>query len=64
MYPHAASVVLFGLSKTLKYKQKPGRDVAALRSELLLLIGFVEDLATRARRRCDVAECPQWAASG
>ena len=25
VYPHAASVALFGLDKTLKYKQKPGR---------------------------------------
>lgn len=46
VYPHAASVVLFGLDKTLKYKQKVGRDVTQLRSELLRLIGFLEDLSS------------------
>lgn len=45
VYPHAASVVLFGLPRTLKYKQKHGRDLAQLRSELLRLIGFLEDLS-------------------
>jgi predicted RNase H-like nuclease len=44
VYPHAAAVALFGLEKTLKYKQKPGRDFAVLRSELLRLIGFLETL--------------------
>ncbi len=42
VYPHAATVALFGLDKTLKYKAKPGRDLASLRSELLRLMGFVE----------------------
>jgi predicted RNase H-like nuclease len=45
VYPHAASVVLFGLPKTLKYKQKLGRNLTQLRSELLRLIGFLEDLS-------------------
>lgn len=45
VYPHAASVVLFGLSKTLKYKQKPGREFPQLRSELLRLMGFIEGLS-------------------
>ena len=27
VYPHAATVALFGLDKTLKYKAKPGRDL-------------------------------------
>lgn len=44
VYPHAASVALFGLAKTLKYKQKQGRDVAGLRSELLRLMDFIEGL--------------------
>lgn len=44
VYPHAASVVLFGVDRTLKYKQKPGRDVALLRSELLRLMDFVAGL--------------------
>ena len=46
VYPHAASIVLFGLDRTLKYKQKSGRDFAQLQSELLRLIGFVEQLAS------------------
>ena len=45
VYPHAASVVLFGLDKTLKYKQKQGRDFPELRSELLRLMDFIEQLA-------------------
>ena len=44
VYPHPATVVLFGLSKTLKYKQKPGRDLAFLRSELLTLMTYVEQI--------------------
>lgn len=44
VYPHAAAVVLFGLERTLKYKQKPGRDVALLQSELVRLVGFIEGL--------------------
>ncbi len=59
VYPHAASVALFGLPKTLKYKQKPGRDVTGLQSELLRLMGFLEDLRT-ATPALDVASCPRW----
>ena len=46
VYPHAASVVLFGLDRTLKYKQKSGREFPQLQSELLRLIGFIEGLRT------------------
>ncbi len=42
VYPHAASVALFGLEKTLKYKDKRGRDLDLLRRELLTLVGHVE----------------------
>jgi predicted RNase H-like nuclease len=59
VYPHAASVVLFGLPKTLKYKQKQGRGVPQIRSELLRLIGFVEDLIT-ATPSLELTACPQW----
>ena len=45
VYPHPAAVVLFRLARTLKYKAKPGRDVARLRSELQLLMDGVEKLA-------------------
>ncbi|AQT81736.1 GTP pyrophosphokinase [Mycolicibacterium litorale] len=44
VYPHAAAVVLFGLDRTLKYKNKPGRDFAGLQAELLRLAGFIEAL--------------------
>ncbi len=42
VYPHAATIALFGLDRTLKYKSKPGRDLDLLRSELLRLMGLVE----------------------
>jgi predicted RNase H-like nuclease len=45
VYPHPATVVLFRLARTLKYKAKPGRDLAQLRSELLLLMDGIEKLA-------------------
>lgn len=46
VYPHAASVVLFDLERTLKYKAKPGRDLERLRGEMLTLIGHVETLVS------------------
>ncbi len=46
VYPHPATVALFGLGRTLKYKNKPGRDLATLRAELQLLMGHLEALAT------------------
>ncbi len=55
VYPHAASVVLFGLDKTLKYKQKQGRDFTSLQSELLRLIGFLSDLED-----LTVTACRDW----
>lgn len=45
VYPHPATVALFRLGRTLKYKNKPGRDFEELRSELLALVGLVEGLA-------------------
>jgi len=45
VYPHPATVVLFQLARTLKYKAKPGRDLARLKSELLLLMDGIEKLA-------------------
>lgn len=44
VYPHAASVALFRLGRTLKYKDKKGRDLERLRSELLRLIDLIEGL--------------------
>ena len=46
VYPHPATVALFRLGRTLKYKNKPGRDLAQLRSELVVLIGLLEGLAS------------------
>ena len=45
VYPHPATVALFGLGRTLKYKNKPGRDLDLLRAELLALMGLLEGLA-------------------
>jgi predicted RNase H-like nuclease/ppGpp synthetase/RelA/SpoT-type nucleotidyltranferase len=42
VYPHAATVALFSLDKTLKYKAKPGRDLDSLRGELLRLMDLLE----------------------
>ena len=60
VYPHAASVVLFGLPKTLKYKQKSGREVGTLQSELLTLMGLVESL-NHATPALHVGDCAGWA---
>ncbi len=46
VYPHPATVALFRLGRTLKYKHKPGRDLDGLRAELLVLM----DLARGSRR--------------
>ena len=45
VYPHPATVALFGLGRTLKYKNKPGRDLDGLRVELLTLMGLLEGLS-------------------
>ncbi|MCB0932529.1 MAG: DUF429 domain-containing protein [Mycobacterium sp.] len=60
VYPHAASVALFGLDKTLKYKQKPGRGFDQLQAELLRLMDFLESLRS-AEPNLDL-ETDQWAA--
>lgn len=45
VYPHAASVALFRLGRTLKYKDKRGRKFEKMQSELLRLITLTEGLA-------------------
>ena len=45
VYPHPATVALFRLGRTLKYKHKPGRDLEQLRRELLVFMGHLEGLA-------------------
>ncbi|BBX76099.1 hypothetical protein MSHI_40050 [Mycobacterium shinjukuense] len=59
VYPHSATVALFRLPRTLKYKAKPGRDVDRLRSELLRLMDGVEGLA-HAAVPLRVAGHPDW----
>jgi predicted RNase H-like nuclease len=48
VYPHAATVALFRLERTLKYKAKPGRGLDQLKSELLRLMDGLESLASAA----------------
>ena len=45
VYPHAATVALFRLGRTLKYKAKAGRSLDQLRSQLLVLMDGVESFA-------------------
>jgi predicted RNase H-like nuclease/ppGpp synthetase/RelA/SpoT-type nucleotidyltranferase len=59
VYPHPATVALFGLGRTLKYKNKPGRTLDRLRSELLLLMGHLEGL-DRAEVPLRVADSGAW----
>ena len=54
VYPHPATVVLFGLTKTLKYKAKPGRSLDLLRSELLTLMDHVERIVVTNRAWSDL----------
>jgi predicted RNase H-like nuclease/ppGpp synthetase/RelA/SpoT-type nucleotidyltranferase len=61
VYPHPATVALFRLGRTLKYKQKPGRTVAQLRSELLRLMELLEGLAD-SDVPLHVADQDQWKA--
>ena len=44
VYPHPATISLFQLGRTLKYKNKPGRSLETLRAELLTLVRLLEGL--------------------
>jgi predicted RNase H-like nuclease/ppGpp synthetase/RelA/SpoT-type nucleotidyltranferase len=44
VYPHPATVALFRLGRTLKYKHKPGRPLDTLRAELAELMRLLESL--------------------
>ncbi|KAE8766034.1 DUF429 domain-containing protein [Georgenia thermotolerans] len=59
VYPHPATVALFNLGRTLKYKQKPGRGVAELREAMLTLVGHIEALAD-AEPAMVVTDHPAW----
>ncbi|WP_148571596.1 DUF429 domain-containing protein [Nocardioides caldifontis] len=45
VYPHPATIALFRLGRTLKYKHRTGRTLAELTSELGRLVGLLEGLA-------------------
>jgi len=59
VYPHPATVALFRLGRTLKYKAKPGRGLAQLRAELLRLMEHIESLA-QADPALRVADSEHW----
>ncbi|QEN16160.1 bifunctional ribonuclease/(p)ppGpp synthase [Mycolicibacterium sp. ELW1] len=61
VYPHPATVVLFRLGRTLKYKQKQGRSLPQLRTELLRLMDEIERLA-HATVPLRVGDHPEWIA--
>lgn len=42
VYPHPATVMLFGLDTVLKYKNKRGRTQALMRAELLRLMSYMD----------------------
>jgi predicted RNase H-like nuclease/ppGpp synthetase/RelA/SpoT-type nucleotidyltranferase len=44
VYPHPATVALFRLGRTLKYKNRTGRPLAQLRTELLRLMALLDGL--------------------
>ncbi len=46
VYPHPAIVMLFGLTRSLPYKNKRGRDLETLRVAQLRLLSFLEGLST------------------
>ena len=59
VYPHPATIALFGLNTTVKYKHKPGRDLDLLRTESLRLVGLVESLERADPPLC-VRDHPPW----
>ncbi len=59
VYPHAATVALFRLGRTLKYKNKKGRSLDSMRSELLTLTALLEGLAD-ASPAMHLGDHPEW----
>ncbi|HSK27797.1 MAG TPA: DUF429 domain-containing protein, partial [Jiangellales bacterium] len=45
VFPHPATISLFGLPHVLRYKHKPGRDLVLLRAELTSLLHHLEGLS-------------------
>jgi predicted RNase H-like nuclease/ppGpp synthetase/RelA/SpoT-type nucleotidyltranferase len=61
VYPHPATIALFRLGRTLKYKAKQGRSLNQLRSELLRLMDLIEGLA-QANPPLRVSDHEEWQA--
>ncbi|MDT9593980.1 DUF429 domain-containing protein [Nocardioides zeae] len=59
VYPHAATVALLRLGRTLKYKQSRDRTFSRMRSEMLRLVEGLEQLG-RARTPLLLARRPVW----
>lgn len=59
VYPHPAIVSLAGLPSIIRYKRKPGRDLAFLRSEMIRLLAVIESLAGHPAP-VRVRGCPDW----
>ncbi len=60
VYPHAATVALFRLGRTLKYKNKPGRTLDGMRAELLVLMGHLEAVPELHLGDAWTACAPRW----
>lgn len=60
VYPHAALVGLFDLDLILRYKNRPGRDLAFRRAEMLRLMDLLASLAD-AEVPLRVDATPRWA---
>ena len=58
VYPHPATVSLFGLGRTLKYKRR-NRDPAQRKSELSKLVAHIESLEDR-DPALRLQRCPNW----
>ena len=59
VYPHAATIALFRLTTTLKYKDKKGRSFDRLQADLLELMRLIEGLEDAAVP-LRVTECDDW----
>jgi predicted RNase H-like nuclease len=59
VYPHPAIVSLAGLPSIIRYKRKPGRDLAFLRAEMIRLLAVIESLAGHPAP-VSVRGCPDW----
>lgn len=58
VYPHPATITLFGLGRVLPYKHKRGRDLEVLRAASEELLGHLERVAGPT---LDLASSPRWA---